>query len=102
MGRKIGSLGIAKCWFFVSGKTKCDNTGRLKLPFFVRCGKFLKSFGSFCMSPKSGRFFFKEQRNCLSCFGRLLAVVSVVLRLLVTFSGLAFGRVSEHKCSALI
>ena len=42
MGRKIGSLGIAKCWFFVSGKTKCDNTGRLKLPFFCAVGKIFK------------------------------------------------------------
>jgi len=32
---------IANCWFFVSGKTKCDNTGRLKLPFFCAVGKKL-------------------------------------------------------------
>jgi tryptophan-rich sensory protein len=84
VGRKIGSLGIAKCWFFVSGKNKCDNTGRLKLPFFCAVGKIFKIIWVVLHVTKVRSVFFKEQRNCLSCFGRLLAVVSVVSRLLVT------------------
>jgi len=57
-------------------------------------GKIFKTIWDGLRVAKVKSVCVKEQLSCLPSFGRLLAVVSVVLRLLATFSGLAFGRVS--------